>query len=163
MGKKTTKEVKSSKKKESSLLTDENVRSPPFQKKLPLTMQQKKNVRSRPFQKKSPLIMIDIPNLKGPKEHHPFLLENDVVVKLNKPPPCKNISFGNPEMMDFTMPRSMKSRTYSSHRFPTFLKEHHNSISELGKLIKPMPEKCNCGNMSPSELKMISMLLSGSL
>ena len=108
--------------------------------------------------------MFDIPNLKRQKEHS-FLLENDVVIKLNKPPPCKNISFGNPklELMNFTMPRRMKPRT--SPRFPTILKEPyspHTSISELGKLVKPMPEKCNCGNMSPSELKMISMLLSGS-
>ena len=28
---------------------------------------------------------------------------------------------------------------------------HNSSITELRKLLKPMPQKCNCGNISPSD------------
>lgn len=172
MGKKTTKDddsskIKSLKKKQSQALEKKTTKV--SGKKKPRTSSAMKQVKGQQndkddnktlpfFGKNLPLTMIDIPNLKQQKQRSipQSILNKNVVIKL-KP-------YKTPELMDFTVPRMIKPKTCSSNPYKMILKEPespYSSISELRKLLKPMPRNCNCGNISPSDLKMISVLLSG--
>jgi len=159
MGKKTTKDssskTKSTSKKKPSQ-TSKNKKTTDSKKKKQAILeieklkQQNMKPTSNPF-RKIPLTIINLKERK--KDSLPY---NNAVVKLNRP--CKSVSFKEPEFMHFrtSIKKPMMYSPPPLHMEDMF----ENNFSSFAKLLKPVPEKCNCGDISPSDLKMISMLLS---